>query len=341
MTRYILDIPSGDFSLTEVIPPIVPKPLLGMRGCNLVGGATSWKNWSAAGPVYGKNYKFCSAAEVDALIGAGMNTFRILFGWEAISRTLGGPLDPLYSARLYELVDHITMVRGCNVVLDIHGDGDADFAAYRDVTVVNPAVAQALAELWRQIASKYKYNDRVMYGLTNEPHNISAPIWFSVAQRCITAIRSTGARQTIIVPGTDWTGAGSWTINNGPAWNLVDPLNNLQFQVHLYVDGDSGGKTRDIVSPTIGSDRIIKAIEWGRAKGIGLYLAEVAMDATNPAAKACWDNLYATMIANSDVVTGFAWWARGPNGWWDGYRFGLYRPDGPAPNMELIAGALK
>ena len=45
----------------------------------------------------------------------------------------------------------------------------------------------------------------------NEPHEQSASAWLGSANAAIAAIRNAGAMQEILVPGSYWDGAWSWT----------------------------------------------------------------------------------------------------------------------------------
>ncbi len=302
-----------------------------IRGCNLAGGDTPWATWSN-GVVADWNYKFVSRTDVDTLVAAGFNSFRLLFTWEAlqpkpysdINANVGG--HKTYADALYALVPYITG-KGCTVLLDVHGGSDAGFAAYYDVKVggvySNQPVAALLENLWWQMATKYKANDKVMYGITNEPHDMSASVWYPAAQKVINGIRNTGAKGVIMCPGVDWTGAGTWTVNNGPAWNLVDPLNNLQAQLHLYFDANSGGGTTDVVSGTIGVERVTKATVWARSRGVKLVLGEAALKASVLNGTTAWASLMAYLEANKDVWSGWYWWGGGPPSWWSGYKFAI------------------
>lgn len=332
-------------------PVPTPSPFLDMRGANLVGGSTAWTGWSIAdGPVYGTNCKFVSNAEVDRCIANGMNTFRLLFTWEALQPAPYNDINAnvgnykIYADKLFALVTYITS-KGANVILDIHGDIDAGFAAYRSVKVGalydGHKIEDLLENLWRQLARKYKDNPRVLYGITNEPHDISAAVWYACAQKVLNGIRSEGATAAIIMPGTDWTGAGSWTWHNSAGWNLSDPLNNTQVQVHLYLDANAGGGTTEIVSPTIGVERMKGVVEWARSKGLKVYLGEIGLSASNPIGQQAWNNLHNYLLANRDVCSGFAFWALGPKFWWDSYRFTLNNGTGTSPQLQMIQGALK
>lgn len=316
---------------------------------NLAGGGTAWTDWTVAnGPVTGTHYKFVSSTEVDGLVAAGANTFRLLFTWEALQNAPAAVVGALpgnyaaYWSGFQYLVNYITNVKGCRVILDIHGDTDSGFAAYRGVRVGGSysgfPVAALLADLWRQLANKFLSNPKVLFGITNEPHDIDAGVWYSCAQGCINAIRGTGNNAAIIMPGCNWTGAESWMTSNAPYWNLTDPAKNLQVQLHLYFDANSGGGTTDVVSTTIGVDRMSKAVAWARSKGLKVFLGEVGLRAASTNATQAWGNLVTFMLANQDVCSGFAFWAVGPKDWWGGYQF--YCGPGSA-QLTMIAAALK
>ncbi len=319
------------------------------KGCNLAGGDSYYARWGTAGPVAGRDYGFVSNADVDYHLSKGENTIRLLFAWEAMQPTPYATLSTLsgayaiYRDRLYALVEYITS-RGAVCILDIHGGASDTFAAYKGVkvgavTAAGHKVEDLLANLWRQLADRFKANTRVWFGITNEPQGIAPSVWFSAAQKVITAIRSTGSTNAIVMPGTAWTGAGTWlTSGNAAAWNLVDPANNLHVQLHLYCDGDSSGSTTNIVSETIAVDRLQDAVAWARGRRLKLFIGEVAVSAGNPIAARTWANLMAYVEANADVFLGWAWWGGGPSGsGWATNIYSLVPTAGiDAPAMRMI-----
>ena len=318
------------------------------KGCNLTGGSTAWGSWGAAGPVSGQHYLFVTHPEVDMLLAKGMNVFRLVFAWEALQATEYGALGttyPDYAAKLFDLVDYITS-KGASVVLDVHGDSDKGFAAYRDVPVGGKTASGQLVEdllenLWWNLGTKYAGNHRVMCGVTNEPHDIPVAVWFAAAQKVINGWRKSGSTAPILMPGTAWTGAGSWVESgNADGWNLVDPLGLTYVQLHLYFDQNSGGGSVDVVSPTIGVERMVKATSWARSKGLKLFLGEVGLTAAN--GKAAWENLMTFCEANSDVIVGWTFWACGTASWWGGYQFNLIDKSGNATDqLKMIEPYLK
>lgn len=330
------------------------------RGSNLAGGDVVYSNYpQATGPVQasattgsGGQYLFVSNKDVDYCVSTGMNTFRLVFAWEAVQPTPKALLSALtgnykaYLDRLKALVDYITVTKGCTVILDVHGGADATFAAYFGVKVGQlyngVAVQDLLVDLWKQMAALYKGNSKVMFGITNEPTNLPTMTWFACAQAVINGIRSTGATNKILMPGNYFTGSGSWTSTsqfdtgspkrsnaygwenaNGVGKPLVDPASNLAVQVHMYFDANSGGGATDIPSDDIGVQRLKPVVDWARGRGLQVMLCEIALSATNSIAAAAWKKTLDYMEANKDVLLGWQWWAYGPPVWWGTYRFSL------------------
>ena len=94
----------------------------------------------------------------------------------------------------------------------------------------------ALVDRWRRLATHYRDNARVIFGLMNEPHDMATEAWVSAANASIREIRATGATQRILVPGNAWTGAHAWsadyygTPNAEAMLEIVDPGQNLAFE---------------------------------------------------------------------------------------------------------------
>lgn len=336
-------------------PPSPPPPPLNrpqFRGSNLAGGGTYWANWSrTVGPVEGTHYLFVSTSTIDQLMATGMTTFRLLMTWEAMQPAENGQIwgtsgnFAAYRNKVDALISYVTG-KGGTVLLDIHGDDDRGFAAYfgqkvGTVTASGHQVEDLLENFWWQMASHYKDNLRVLYGVMNEPHDITASVWYAAAQKVIDGIRKAGSTSKIVMPGIDWTGAGTWNDHNAAAWSLTDPLNNLAAQVHLYFDQNSGGGTNDIAYDMVGVDRLKGVCAWGRKRKTEIWIAEIGLSATNPIAPKTWANTMAFVDANRDVFGGLLWWAEGPPAWWSQYRFELFDSDGKTPNMTMIQAAFK
>jgi len=284
---------------------------LDLLGVNLAGG-----EFGAVGQAYGTGYTYPTHAEIDYEAASGMNVIRLPFLWERIQPALGGPLDPAELARIDDVVNYATS-KGMKVDLDVH-----DYGNYGGQPIGSSAVPNsAFADLWGKIAAHYATNVNVMFGLMNEPQQSSASGWLGSVNAAITAIRGAGASQEILVPGIGYDGAWTWT--TGPNASVIgsgvnDPLNNYAFEVHQYLDSDGSGTHQNVVSSTIGSQRLADITTWAENTGHSLFLGEfgTASDATSLSALG---DMLSTMSQHADVWQGGTYWAAGP--WWGNYMY--------------------
>lgn len=192
---------------------------------------------------------------------------------------------------------------------------------------------------WKNLASLFKDNDKVIFDTNNEctytplpsPHQLTPPkvhdmdqsLVVKLNQAAINGIRAAGAKtQYITVEGNAWTGAWSWTSSGNAATmiKLTDPSDKLIYQMHQYLDGDSSGTHDSCVSITIGAERLKDATAWLRKeKKIGL-IGEFA-GGNNAVCKQAVEGLLKFMVANKDVWCGAMWWSAGP--WWGDYMFDM------------------
>ncbi len=295
-----------------------PLPLTGV---NLAGGEFWMPGKPKPGvrPQYGINYAYPTAAEIEYFGGKGMNIFRYQFLWETLQPVVRTPLDKADLERLKTSVRFATSKR-LVVVLDSH-----NYARYYGTNIVGgPNVSAAdFADFWQRLAGEFKDDPFVWFGLVNEPHDMPTQQWFDAANACIAAIRGAGARNFILVPGNSWTGAHSWTSggersNARHVLNIKDPLDYWAIEVHQYLDSDHSGTHRAVVSPTIGSERLQKFVEWCRQNRQRAVLGEFAVPAVTNAPEALKDMLL-SMERDRDVWLGWTWWAAGAR--WGDYMF--------------------
>jgi endoglucanase len=294
-------------------------------GVNLAGADFDEGNLPG---VYGVHYTYPTAAEVDYFVGKGMNTFRLPFRWERLQQSLNSSFNTAELNRLDNFVNYATG-QGAYVVLDPH-----NYARYHGNVVGGGAVSNAsFGDFWSRLANQYKDNERVIFGLMNEPNTMPTEQWRDAANAAIVAIRDAGATNLILVPGNAWTGAHSWTQNwygtpNSVAMlDIVDPGNNFAFDVHQYLDDNSSGGSSAIVSPTIGQERLVSFTNWLHDNDRRGFLGEFAVansrigtGGTQIGDEAI-DNMLNYIEANDDVWLGWTWWAAGP--WWGEYMFTL------------------
>jgi endoglucanase len=304
-------------------------------GVNLAGADFGEGNLPGT---YNVHYTYPTTAEVDYFVDKGMNTFRLPFRWERMQQSQNAALDAPELARLDSIVDYATS-QGAYVVLDPH-----NYARYHGNVIGGGAVPHsAFADFWSRLADEYKDNDRVVFGLMNEPNTMPTEQWRDAANAAIAAIRNTGAANLILVPGNGWTGAHSWAQNwygtpNATAMlSIVDPLENFAFDVHQYLDHNSSGTSSQIGTNdnlnnvNIGVERLTSLTQWLHANDRRAFLGEFAVANSRIGSGTsggqpqigdeALDNMLSYMAANDDVWLGWTWWAAGP--WWQNYLFTL------------------
>jgi endoglucanase len=308
-------------------------------GVNLAGAefGTVAEYGGALPGVYGSQYIYPNQTEVDYFRSRGMNTLRLCFRWERLQQTTNATFSSIEFNRLHTFVSQTT-AKGVYVILNPH-----NFARYfpdistfttmqsGSVGVIGSAEVPnaAFADFWSRLANIYKTNSLVIFGLMNEPNAISASQWATSANAAIAGIRATGATNLILVPGTSWTGAQSWSSsgNSSAMLNIVDTGSNYAFEVHQYLDSDSSGSTTNIVNQSIGVTRITGFTQWlktnHRRGFLGEFGAANSMVGTNSwqIADETLTNMLSYIQTNSDVWLGWTWWAAGP--WWGEYIFTL------------------
>jgi len=301
--------------------------------------------------IYGAHYTYPTQSEVDYFRGKGLNSVRLPFRWERLQQSTNAAFNAAELTRLNTFVS-ATTAKGVFVILDPH-----NYARYYGNVVGSAAVPfSAFSNFWSRVATLYRTNDHVIFGLMNEPNSMPTETWRDAANVAINAIRVAGATNLILVPGNAWTGAHSWndnwygTPNATVMLTITDPANNYAFDVHQYLDSDSSGTSSQCVSATIGSQRLANFTAWCRSNGRRGFLGEVGVS-TNATCLQALNNMLAYVKTNADVWLGWTYWAAGP--WWGEYMFTLEPINGttdrpqmnvlenhipiPAPTLEMAA----
>jgi len=289
---------------------------------NYTGINLSCAEFGAAIPgTLNKDYTFPTHEEVDYFKSKGSNIIRFPFLWERVQPNANGDLDATYLGHIDDIVTYATG-QNVNVVLDPH-----NYARYYGQVVgESNNTADTLGNLWSKLATKYKGNQKVFFGLMNEPNSMKTESWLTDANAAIAAIRAAGAPNLILVPGNAWTGASSWNANwygtpNGQVMlGVKDPQNNFIFEVHQYLDSDGSGTHPECVSSTIGVERVTDFTTWARTNHYKAFLGEFA-GGNNTVCQQAVEGLLSYFEANADVWSGWSWWAAGP--WWGDYMYSL------------------
>lgn len=281
---------------------------------------------------YGYDYIYPGAESIDYYASKGMEVIRLPFQWEHLQPTMNGPLNTEELQRIETVVDYANS-KGMKVILDVHDYG----YGYGNMIGTDGTPNAAFADFWGKLASEFADNPDVIFGLMNEPHDQTAGQWLESANAAIAAIREAGATQQVLVPGTYWDGAWTWTTSDNASvigTGIKDPANNFAFEVHQYLDSNGSGTNPNIASETIGVERLEAATAWAEETGNKLFLGEFGV-ADDPTSLAALDNMLTYMRAHPDAWQGAAYWAGGP--WWGDYMYSVEPTAGvDKPQMDVL-----
>jgi endoglucanase len=314
-----------------------------VRGVNISG--------AEFGPVPGRlntDYAYPSDASIGYYRAHGFTVVRLPFKWERMQHELYGDLDIAKNGtgefdRLQAVVTSITS-HGMIAILDPHNYGNRVVQGVRYKIGSSAVPAAALEDFWVRLANEYKANPRVWFNLMNEPTGISAADWKTIAQSVTNAIRNTGSRNRLLVPGTAYTTAARW-VSSGNAKQMetfVDPANNFAFDVHQYLDTDNSG-THGTCAAGAGSKRLDAFTAWATATGTRGFLGEFAAgDATVPGQERCRAELAALLghvESHPSQWIGWSAWGGGTR-WAPSYFFRLEPKDPSAPDTNIMNALL-
>jgi endoglucanase len=260
--------------------------------------------------------------------------------WERLQPLLNRPLDQAEISRLDLAVASVHRA-GLYAVLDLH-----NYGYYYKSRLGSAALpTQALSDIWKRLANHFRQEQSIAFGLMNEPYDIPAEDWLNAANAAVAAIRSAGAKQLILVSGTAYSGAHSWTEtlpvgNNGRIMlGLRDPGNNFAFEIHQYLDSDFSGRSPSCENGALALKAIEMMTQWlanNRKRG---FLGEIGASSKEE----CTAALSAILQRiDSDRSSWIGWtaWAAGER-WPAEYPFNLQPGAGRSPVLGLLAQAAK
>ncbi|KAG9311733.1 glycoside hydrolase family 5 protein [Chiua virens] len=242
----------------------------------------------------------------------GYNAFRLPVGWQYLTlNQMTGVLNDGQFAK-YNMLVEACLSTGAHCVIDIH-----NYARY-DGNIIGQGGPsnEMFAEFWHNIASYWKNETRIIFGLMNEPHDMpDMTTWTNTVQAAVTAVRSAGATsQIILLPGDNWTRAATFV--SGGSADLLNTVKNpdgttknLVMDVHQYLDSDYSGTHTDCVTNNI--DAAWKPlVTWLRAHSRQALNTETGGGNVDSCVEYLTQQIdYQT--ANSDVIIGYLGWAAG------------------------------
>ncbi|MBS1679685.1 MAG: cellulase family glycosylhydrolase [Actinobacteria bacterium] len=212
----------------------------------------------------------------------GINGIESRYGGAAYRRTIRAYVDKLERAGLYVILNLELAAPGGFQASSIPPMADADHSP----------------DFWRSVAAEYRGDRAVLFDLYTEPHDVGWSCWENGCEiegegvgsyraagmaELVDAVRSTGARQPILLGGVDWSRDLSGWLDHLP----TDPADALVASNHTYDYAACGASCRaalvqiaaghPVVSGEIGegdcADRYINPyMRWADRHGIS-YLA--------------------------------------------------------------------
>ncbi|KAI5124167.1 hypothetical protein M0805_000975 [Coniferiporia weirii] len=242
----------------------------------------------------------------------GVNIFRIPFAWQLMTPTLGGDISASFF-ETYDTTVQAALSSGPDVyvIVDVH-----NYARWNGAIIGQGGPTNdQFASLWSQIATKYASNSRIIFGVMNEPHDLtSIPMWADSVQAAVNAIRAAGATsQIILMPGSSWSSAEALPTEAGPyLLDVTDPAggtSKLLFDVHKYLDSDNSGTHADCVTDNV--DVLQTLVDWLQTNGNRQALLSETGGGNTASCETDLNSELAFVKSNSDSIVGFTVWAAG------------------------------
>lgn len=328
---------AGLFLLSASLSPASAQTarVLEYAGINLSGA--EFNSSKKPGVLY-KDYTYPSESDYAYYASKGMNVVRLPFLWERLQPQANGALDSQQLSLLQTAVKR-AKAQNLRVVLDVH-----NYAKYYGKRIGTETPVAVFADFWGKLAAEFKDDDSVIFGLMNEPNGIDAKAWAYAAQAGLDAIRATGARNLVLVPGTAYSGAHSWngawyggTSNGEALLAITDPANRIAFEAHQYLDADYSGTSGACQSEQIGAQKLQVFTAWLREHHKVGFLGEFAVG-SDPVCLAALESMLEHIQTNADVWLGWTYWAGGA--WWKSdYPFNV-QPDkegNEKPQMTVLS----
>ncbi|TGJ83544.1 hypothetical protein E0Z10_g5209 [Xylaria hypoxylon] len=240
----------------------------------------------------------------------GINLLRIPTSWQfLVNNQLGGDLDASNLSKYDQLVQSC-LDTGAYCMIDVH-----NFARWNgEIIGQGGPTDEQFASFWGQLAGKYATNDKIIFELMNEPHDLDVGIWAQTCQKAVTAIREAGATsQMILLPGTNFDSAAT-LVSSGSADALLAITNpdgstdNLMLDIHKYLDEDNSGTHAACTTDNV--DAFTTVAQYLRSNGRKGFISETGASSDASCLTAfCAQNSF--INTNSDVFTGLVAWGAG------------------------------
>ncbi|WAQ93219.1 hypothetical protein PtA15_18A277 [Puccinia triticina] len=246
-------------------------------------------------------------SQINHFLGQNVNFFRVPVAWEYLQPEMNGKLNEANLKTYKTFIEKITS-RKAYVAIDLH-----TFARYKGQIVgESPSTpAEALVSIWTLLGQVFKDNQLVIFGISNEPHDLDITKWATTVQAVVSGLRGKNIKNVILIPGTDYT-----SMKTFPQWykamkvvkNPDGSFDGLLFEVHRYLDGDNSGTSPECVASH--TDEVAAAVELLKADKRQVILGETGGGSTE-SCKKFLPELAKAVVEAYPVFGGFALWAAG------------------------------
>ncbi|OTB01754.1 glycoside hydrolase family 5 protein [Hypoxylon sp. CI-4A] len=273
---------------------------------------------------FGVEYQFIDKAGIDVHVDQNhLNLFRIAFLLERMNPLetgLGSTFNETHFDYYKEAVDYATITKGAYAILDPHSYmryNDPSSQPYSGSVIGNTtdptaATTEQFGEFWGELAKRFANNEKVIFALMNEPHDMATSLVLANNQAAIDAIRAANASNLILMPGNSWTGGHAWSEGSDPSsailHQFIDPLNNTAIDIHEYLDVDFSGSHSECVSDP--ATNMAAVTSWLKEHNLKAFVTEFGGHNNT----GCDDMLtdFLNYMADNDVYLGWTAWAAGP-----------------------------
>ncbi|KAI2623072.1 glycoside hydrolase family 5 protein [Hypoxylon sp. NC1633] len=297
---------------------------------------------------FGVDYQFINKAGIDVHVDQNhLNLFRIAFLLERmapIATGLGKTFNETHFDYYKEAVDYVTITKGAYAILDPHSYmryNNPSSQPYSGSVIGNAsdptaATTAQFGEFWGELAARFAGNEKVIFGLMNEPHDMATSLVLANNQAAIDAIRAANASNLILLPGNSWTGGHAWTQGTDPnsavMHQFTDPLNNTAIDIHEYLDVDYSGSHSECVSDP--ATNMAEVTAWLKEHNLKAFVTEFGGHNNTGCADMLTD--FVNYMADNEEYIGWTAWAAGP--FWgsaspcctDSQNFGSFEPGSKA-----------
>ncbi|RPD82337.1 cellulase-domain-containing protein [Lentinus tigrinus ALCF2SS1-7] len=242
----------------------------------------------------------------------GANLFRIPFAWQLMTPQVGGQINETWFSSFYDPTVQAALASSPNthVIIDLH-----NYARWNGAIIAQGGPTNdQFTSIWTQLAQKYGSNERVIFGIMNEPHDVpSVSTWVDSVQQVVNAVRAAGSTNFLLLPGSSWSSAQAFPTEAGPLLvKVTDPLGDnskLIFDVHKYLDSDNSGTHPDCTTDNVQVFQDL--VNFLQANGNRQAILSETGGGNTASCETLLANELAFVKNNFPTMVGFSVWAAG------------------------------